>query len=490
MGREAGGEPNRAARVVDVELERAALYALLSEPTTTWPIAREHWSPDLFAVPTHRLVAEAAARRIEAGSPGDAILVGSDLIAVGQPAAAQCIRGVVHQFGTVGNAAHYFERLAANRDAKVAAAADRDAEVLGPLSVGQALASEASRLEEGVERVSSGWERLDAALGGGFAVPSLNILGAAPKSGKSTWAQIVATRHVEAGGVVYYLDLENGRRRFLRQLLCRRAELGGKDVANALRNRGDGIFASREAVERWQEAKRWVAETLVRGLFCEFTPPDDFAARLRAIRRVAGTRRLVVVVDSLQKLPGQLDDRRAVVDAWVRLFERLRHELDAVFVVISEIKRNGKGEYQASESAFKESGGIEYAADLAMTLTRPRADENEEAVSTLRVELARDADEDPRGDVASYAPVFPHYGLDERAPAARSAARRRGPRAEKGEAACAFLKRRLAAGPANAGEVVREGEAEGLSRTALYKARDEIGVVSCTLNLKAAWRLP
>ena len=31
--------------------------------------------------------------------------------------------------------------------------------------------------------------------------------------------------HVEAGGFAYYLDLENGRRRCMRRMLCRRAKL-------------------------------------------------------------------------------------------------------------------------------------------------------------------------------------------------------------------------------------------------------------------------
>ena len=111
-----------------------------------------------------------------------------------------------------------------------------------------------------------------------------------------------------------------------------------------------------------------------------------------------------------------LEDRRAGVDAWVRLLERLRHEHEAAVLLISEIKRDQKGKYTAHEAAFKESGGIEYAADLAMTLTRPTADENADASSTLRVELARDCDDDPRGEVASYKPKYPFYGIEELEP--------------------------------------------------------------------------
>lgn len=369
-------------------------------------------------------------------------------------------------------------------------AIDAAAEQLARLSVFSAVCEEDEALEHDVPRLATGWPRLDAALGGGFAVPSLNVVGAGPKASKSTWAQIIATRHVETGGVAYVLDLENGRKRFLRRLLCRRAELGSKQVAAALRNERAGVFTTREAAERWRAAKTWVRDTIGPRLFAEFSPPKDYAARLAAVRTIAGDRPVLAVIDSLQKLPMDFSDRRASTDKWIRYFERLRYEHDVVFLVISEIKRDLRGGYTASESAFKESGGIEYAADLAMTLTRPRADEDEEAVSTLRVELARDCDEDPRGDVASYAPARPFYGLEEREPAPRKGSGRRGPPAEKGDAAREWLEARLASGPVRVADVLGEGEAAGHSRTRLYEARKALRAESCTLSLASAWRLP
>jgi replicative DNA helicase len=360
---------------------------------------------------------------------------------------------------------------------RVSAAARLDA-----ISLARQVASE--NLEQGVPRVSTGWPRLDAALGGGFAVPSLNVLGAAPKSGKSTWGQKIAVHHAEAGGVAYVLDLENGRRRYARQILCRFSGLGPKEVAEAHRDR----FSSRAAVERWAAAKERL-RALSGSLFAEFAPPKDLVARLTDVRRLADDRPLLVVMDSLQKLPGDLDERRAVVDAWVRLFERLRHELDVVFLVISEIKRSQRGDYQANESAFKESGGIEYSADLAMTLTRPRADEDEEAGAVLRVELARDCDEDPRGDVATYVPVFPAYELEEREPLERAKSGRRGPRATKRDAAADFLREQLTGGPVKVEDLERRAKGAGISRPTLHRAREVLAIGECTLELRKAWRL-
>lgn len=118
-------------------------------------------------------------------------------------------------------------------------------------------------------------------------------------------------------------------------------------------------------------------------------------------------------------------------------------------------------------------------------MSRSAADEDGDDVSTLRIELARDADEDPRGDVASYAPVGPHYGLEERDPAPRRAPKPKGKRAS----AEGWLNERLAAGPARVSDVLRDGSAVGYSESTLQRAKRAVGVQPCTLELHSAWRL-
>jgi replicative DNA helicase len=355
-------------------------------------------------------------------------------------------------------------------------------------SVRRLLDRREERLEQGVPRLATGLPRLDAALSGGLIRPSLVVLGAGPKAGKSTLTQKIAVHHVEAGGVAYVLDLENGPDRFLRRVLCPRSRLGPSQVAAAFANRA--ALQSRAEVERWNEAKAWLRSQLGDRLHVEFQPPGDLEAKLEQFRRLAAGRPLLVAIDSLQKLPmADMTNRRAGVDEWLRFFERLRHELEAVILVVSEIKRGREG-YRVAEDAFKESGGIEYSADLAMTLDRPSAEEDEEAVSTLRIELDRDCEEDSRGAVASYAVQRPFYELEERDPVERKAGRRSGPRAEKADAARAFLEGRLAAGPVQVEQLVQEGAAEGISRSVLYRAKADLALATATVNLRNAWRLP
>jgi KaiC/GvpD/RAD55 family RecA-like ATPase len=339
-------------------------------------------------------------------------------------------------------------------------------ELLTPRS---AFAAEGSSLDVGTPLIQTGWKLLDDKIGG-FAIPSLNVLGAAPKSGKSTWAQIIAARHAALGGVTYHLDLENGRRRYYRRLLCRLLKIGPGEVTRAFAYpKADGSAA---VIDAWYAMKANIDK--LDSLYAEFSPPIGLQAgltnRLMEVRRKAGSRKLLVVIDSLQKLPGKLDDRRATVDEWVRLFERLRIEIDAAFLVISEIKRGKSGEYVVHESAFKESGGIEYAADLAMTMTRPRADEKKkDSVSTLRIELARDCDKDPRGMIAVYEPKRPWYGLEEKPPPDKAEAT-----GSAMDRAIIWLREFLSYEAMKPGDVIKSGEKEGHKKSTVQRAKAKL----------------
>lgn len=75
----------------------------------------------------------------------------------------------------------------------------------------------------------------------------------------------------------------------------------------------------------------------------------------------------LVVVDSLQTLPVGVEFRKAGLDAWIRRFKGLRKR-GYYFVLVSEMPRSRYGA-PPFVGAFKESGDIEYAADLAWQLT-------------------------------------------------------------------------------------------------------------------------
>lgn len=147
--------------------------------------------------------------------------------------------------------------------------------------------------------------------------------------GKSTLAVQLSVEYGRVGPVLYY-DMENGPD----VMLYRIGKRYGGDVAKAR-----------------QATKNIYFRESIRSL------SDDL--------RSMGKRKCLVVVDSLQKLPTSVDNRRSSLDVWVHRFERLKKRGHTV-ILISEKNREQYGE--ATQRGFKETGEIEYSADFGFHL--------------------------------------------------------------------------------------------------------------------------
>jgi len=95
-----------------------------------------------------------------------------------------------------------------------------------------------------------------------------------------------------------------------------------------------------------------------------------------------------------------ISDRRANIDTWLRSFERARDEFNATFLIISELSRGNYDE--AGIESFKESGDIEYTADLAMQIRKDK-DERGEEVLELHAVANRDGE---TGVIGTYRPMY------------------------------------------------------------------------------------
>jgi hypothetical protein len=74
----------------------------------------------------------------------------------------------------------------------------------------------------------------------------------------------------------------------------------------------------------------------------------------------------LIVVDSIQKLPGSVEHRRTSLDRWIHRLEYLKKRGYTVLLV-SEIGRAAYGS-EAYIGAYKETGEIEYSADFGLQL--------------------------------------------------------------------------------------------------------------------------
>ena len=82
---------------------------------------------------------------------------------------------------------------------------------------------------------------------------------------------------------------------------------------------------------------------------------------------------MVVIIDSLQKLPLLGVDRRSNIDIWLRKIEEIVAE-GVTVIAVSELSREGK---------YKESGDIEYTADHCVELICPEKSAPDSLILTM-----------------------------------------------------------------------------------------------------------
>ena len=223
---------------------------------------------------------------------------------------------------------------------------------------------EIERLKAAADR-KTGFEKLDEKSGGIY--PGLYVIAATSSLGKTTLALQIADNLAEAGHDVLFFSLEQSR-----------LELVSKSFTRMLaqENRGDDKSISSLALRKGYYSDRRTAAaglykeriadrmSIIEGNFnCNISFIGDYIRRY--IKR-NGTSP-IVFIDYLQILQ-PADDARSMsaketVDSTVTELKRISREHDLTVFVISSVNR---ANYLApiDFEALKESGGIEYTADV------------------------------------------------------------------------------------------------------------------------------
>ncbi len=265
--------------------------------------------------------------------------------------------------------------------------------------------------EQGEEflNLSSGFPLMDAALGG---IHGINVIGGAPKVGKSTFMIQIGSEMALRQIPVLYYDFENGRQKMYQRTLSRLARLS----TDQLREQG----LTEDQKRNYESARRKLQKMFFfwRVINDRKVTPELMRKHIDFIRHETRSEYTVVVIDSLHKLPfNQFTERRTGIDAWLRQMESIRDELQVSFLVISELSRGVAGSYleEPHLGVFKGSGDIEYSADNAMVL-HPTAPERGGAAgsagkgNTLCLVASR---EHSPGRIANYCQDFPYWGFTE-----------------------------------------------------------------------------
>ena len=213
----------------------------------------------------------------------------------------------------------------------------------------------------------TGFEHLDILTGG--LKPGVFVIAAPPSAGKTTFIKQMADQvaAINPGTPVLFFSYEQSA-----------AELRTKTLARLSRKENQHIRAGKikegvlaDAVNQYRTIGRRL--TIIEADFHH----DIGTIRLLAQRERRQTGKPpVIFVDYLQVVPvadPALKDKRSEVDYLVSELRRLARDIDASIIAISSMARS---EYErASLSGFKESGGIEYGADIAAIMTVKREGE-------------------------------------------------------------------------------------------------------------------
>jgi len=258
------------------------------------------------------------------------------------------------------------------------------------------------------EALKTGFPRFDMALDG---LHGINIIGGAPKAGKSCFAIQIATEMARHKVPVLYYDFENGRQKLYQRTLSRLSRLSVPEVkAAGATGAGGPAFAA--ACKDFQEMLGYLRVINDRKLNAEI-----MRRHIDFIRHETRNEYTVVVIDSLHKLPfKEFSEQRTGIDAWLRQLEAIRDELHVSFLLLSELSRGTKDGYTDTPhmGVFKGSGDIEYSADNALVFSPNwdplQASEDQQRQNNLWLVASR---EHTPGLVARYGLDYPYWGFVE-----------------------------------------------------------------------------
>ena len=192
--------------------------------------------------------------------------------------------------------------------------------------------------------------------------PGLYVLGAISSLGKTTFACQLSDQLAQAGEHVLYFSLEQSRYELVTKGLARlTARMNKERALSAIEIRNGAV--TEELRKAKAEYVRFATHEII--YECGFdTTIETIVGKVQSYIEDTGVKP-IVIVDYLQIIR-PLDSRQSTkdaVDGHVRAFKKLQVENDLVVLLISSLNRQNYLTPIDYES-FKESGGIEYTADV------------------------------------------------------------------------------------------------------------------------------
>jgi len=214
--------------------------------------------------------------------------------------------------------------------------------------------------------------------------PGLFVIAAPPSAGKTTFAKQLADQVAELNDApVLFFSYEQSAAELRIKSLARLTKQSGKPCSNESIKEGLAIPARiEEAAKAYKRFGKWIK--VIEG------DRQHTVGRIRLLaqmERMKAGKAPLVIIDYLQILPvndPSLRDKRSEVDFLVSELRRMARDIEAPVIAISAMSR---AEYdKARMSGFKESGGIEYGADIAAIMTvEQETDDGSERTIALNI---------------------------------------------------------------------------------------------------------
>lgn len=222
--------------------------------------------------------------------------------------------------------------------------------------------------------IKTNFYQFDRLAGGLY--PGLYVIGAISSLGKTTFVQQLADNVAAAGKPVLFFSLEMSRLEMASKSISRKtAQLDYANAVSSLKIRAGVSSRTVQAAIEAYTAGIGDNMQVIEGGFD--TTVDSIREYASAYMEQHENARPVIVVDYLQILQGaQKGTVRESIDYNVVELKRLARALDVPVIVISSINR-GNYLLPVDFESFKESGGIEYTADVVLGLQLACLDEAE-----------------------------------------------------------------------------------------------------------------
>ena len=235
---------------------------------------------------------------------------------------------------------------------------------------GKKYAADLERFKQGTN-VRTGFPELDKKIGGGLYA-GLYVIGAPSSIGKTTFVLQLADQIAEQRRHVIFFSMEQSRLELVTKSISRISrKMNPSNQANlktSLQIRKGYTSTETEQALQYYRDKIAPYMNIIEGNF-DTTADTIRATASKYIRQ--NKERPVIIIDYLQIVrpnqEGKKKEMRLQVDDTMTAFKRLSRDLDTPVILISSVNRGSYYKPMGMDS-FKESGGVEFTADVAIGL--------------------------------------------------------------------------------------------------------------------------